>query len=150
MLSAQQAVYPLTFSSSSSYVQVYFFIAMVFILDGILDVWRKSGIWICWRHLGTLKESSNPKKNWEKTYFTPYERNIFWATILFKSMFPPDQNLKTGEWRRVGSKAVLRIRIFWTDPDILDGSGYFGRIRIFWSDPDILDGSGYFSRIRIL
>ena len=37
---------------------------MVFILDGwsfyYADIWSKKGISICWRHLVTSKESSNP------------------------------------------------------------------------------------------
>ena len=50
---------------------------MVFILDGCsfyyTHIWSKSGISIRWRHLVS-----------EKTYFTSYVRNVFWATILYK------------------------------------------------------------------
>ena len=41
------------------------------------------------------------------------------------------------------------IRIFWTNPDILNESGYFERIRIFWTNPDIFNESGYFGPLRI-
>ena len=46
--------------------------------------WSKSGISICWRQLVKAKESSNPMKFSEITYFTSYVRNMFWATILYK------------------------------------------------------------------
>ena len=42
---------------------------------------------------------------------------------------------------RVKDPGILvgsRIKMFWPDPGILTGFGYFGRIRVFWSDLDIL------------
>ena len=47
-------------------------------------MWNKSWISICWRHLLTSKESSNPSFFSKKTYFTSNLRNILWATILYK------------------------------------------------------------------
>ena len=41
-------------------------------------------ILICWRHLVSSKESSNHNYFSEKTYYTSYLRNMFWATILYK------------------------------------------------------------------
>ena len=63
--------------------------SMVFIIDGCsfhyAHTWSNSGISICWRHLVTSKESSNPIFFRKKTLFTSYVRNVKWATILYKS-----------------------------------------------------------------
>ena len=59
---------------------------MVFRLDGCSfhyeHIWSKSGISICWLHSITSEDTSNPIFFSEKTYFTSYVRNMFWATIL--------------------------------------------------------------------
>ena len=56
-----------------------------FILDvcsfNYAHTWSKSGISICWRHLVTLKESSNPIFFRRKTLFTSYVRNMKWTAI---------------------------------------------------------------------
>ena len=61
---------------------------MVFITDDCsfyyAHIWSKSDISICWRHLITIKSSSNLIFFSEKTYFKSYVRNMFWATILYR------------------------------------------------------------------
>ena len=62
---------------------------MVLTLDGssehVAHIWTKSGISICWRHLVTSTESSNPIFFFlENTYFALYTRKTFWATIYYK------------------------------------------------------------------
>ena len=62
-------------------------------------------------------------------------------------MFWSDSDL--GFLVKFGSVRFGRIRMFWSDPDVLVGSGCFGRIRMFWSNPGVLAGSGCFGRIRM-
>ena len=66
------------------------FSVMALILDGCsfhyAHTCSKSGFPICWRHLVTSKESSNPifflRK---KTLFSSFVRNVKWATIYSKN-----------------------------------------------------------------
>ena len=58
------------------------------IYHGFYIRWLLNSLWahisICWRHLATLKESSNLIFFFsENTYFTSYVHNMLWATILY-------------------------------------------------------------------